>query len=1008
MTINNRVPVKLTFNSGSAMSMIMQHNRSSGFDIDILNTDKPSLARITTLMNGEYPAQSKSQNYTASPWEYVEVRVDWTKKYLNYTVAHNKSRIVNKKSQIPSEPLPLVFRHYSTGDSNFMQGPPTQRSEANVAWVRAFFNSSLSTKAIQKEFDARCLAETKCNVDDMTLRGSSTYSPQALVPYKEPPANAGWRLPAAILCGSATALGVLTLINVFFKRKPWKTMFNGEKRYEPAILDLGEGLTSPYVQQPLPGVVGSRPSVASHGGPKSDVNDKATMVSEQEDTVGDIDISVRRRSILRGNRNESIPASNISTKSAKNPRTSADVRRSGLFHSDFSFGSPRAREHSIPEITSYDFADTAGLDAPTPRTRQMSLFAQSRALSAAESMDPDYADELPPRDIRERQSSVFQSVVHSIVRMASVAPTVAEVPEEPLTNEHLGEENNIDIREWNTQPRHEIPTVDPPFNALQGQRRPTIAEAVPIPSIDLPLPAAKAKEQRVNYLAGLVAFACLGVTATHFCLTFVPYAGGLNEGVHYKSEVIARWFATPYIMDPIWLGPLFVTSCRFLVGGFFKKGDLKEIAIKTLLRAPRMLIPAIIVAMLEYFFLEEGLLQWLQYLPSVSWSSWPYIIDYNNFGQFISDVLELAYLIPNAAPQIVEHYCVGVLWTVPVQLQFSYTALLAAVIIRDIRNTYKRFIVYAIAIVTNWYALNWGACFWAGVLLADLQVNFQVSKKLQRTPWVWYPLAILLWAIALAMPTMSMLEDRLGIPMLTPEHNIHPEPQSGEPFGRTSLAGYPKYFEPRLNTLVFASAIQFLLETSTWFQAFFSLRFWQPIFPHAYTIYLTHGFIWWTLGSFIVVKLGSMALPYWSVLLINAVCCYSCLALVVYALSPLTEMANAAACRNIQRWATVAPVPTRATLSPFPHDLFLGRNPGGEDKADDDEEAAIPKRSSIPASASDFEDRDAKDTKDGKEPRDKRRSTLFTVEEVDSSATSTNERPGSSGASSSSVRSNAS
>ncbi|KAL1296791.1 hypothetical protein AAFC00_000252 [Neodothiora populina] len=960
------------YSRGSAMSMIMQHNRSSGFDIDVLNMDESSLARVTTLKNGEFPSAKLSVNYTADPWGFIEVQVDWSKRYLNYTVAHNKSRVVRSKSSIPSEPLPLIFRHYSTGDSNFMQGPPVQRAEANVAWVRAFFNSSLTTESNQEEFDERCRTETKCNVDDTELRGATPYSPQALVPWKQPPPDHGWGLVAAIICGSATALGVLTLVNVFFRRKPWKTMFNGEKRYEPAVLDLGQHLTSTYIQKPLKmSETIEDPPVLHSDDPKAPVI-ALSKEDESMDQIGDLDAGVRRRSIFRGSRHNSVPhppdQSSHSSFPAKSPKTSFDVRETGLFQSNFSFGGEKA----VPEVTTYDFASSS---ANIPRQRQMSLFAQSRMFSTAQ--DPE-DDDTPIRDVRERQGSVFQSVVHSVTRLASIAPPIAEDPEDVPSNEHLGEEYNIDIKEWNTQAPQDIPTVDPPYNAFFGNRRPTIAEAVPIASINLPLRPAKSKEKRINYLAGLVAFACLGVTATHFCLTFVPYAGGLDQGMHYKSENVARWFATPYIMDPIWLGPLFVTSCRFLAGGFFKNGDLKEIAQRMLLRAPRMLIPAIVVAMLEYFLLEEGLLSSLEWLPSISWSSWPYIVDYNNFAQFMNDTIELAYLIPNAAPRIVEHYCVGVLWTVPVQLQFSYTALLAVVIVRDIKTPYKRFLVYAIAILTNWYAISWGACFWSGVMLADMQITFKVSKRLQAKPMVWYPLAVFLWMLAIAAPTMSMLEDRLKIPTMTGEHYIHPDPLTGHPIGQSPRAGYPRYFEPRLNTLVFATCIQFLLETSTWFQAFFSLGFWQPIFPYAYTVYLIHGFIWWTLGSYMVVQLGMAGLPYWANLLVTAVCCYLCLALATIALSPVTDMANAAACRNIERWATAAPVPTRATLSPFPHDLFFGRRPE-DDKADGDEEAGTRQDSQVDVKVQDQENEGGK----------VRRPTHTTIQEVDSLSSST-------------------
>jgi hypothetical protein len=49
---------------GSALSMMLQLNQSSSMEIDMLNSDNPSNARITTLINGEYPTQNLGLNYT--------------------------------------------------------------------------------------------------------------------------------------------------------------------------------------------------------------------------------------------------------------------------------------------------------------------------------------------------------------------------------------------------------------------------------------------------------------------------------------------------------------------------------------------------------------------------------------------------------------------------------------------------------------------------------------------------------------------------------------------------------------------------------------------------------------------------------------------------------------------------------------------------------------------------------------------------------------------------------
>ena len=108
-------------------------------------------------------------------------------------------------------------------------------------------------------------------------------------------------------------------------------------------------------------------------------------------------------------------------------------------------------------------------------------------------------------------------------------------------------------------------------------------------------------------------------------------------------------------------GPFLITSTRFLVSGYLENGELLEVAHKVVGRSFKLLLPVLAIAMLEYFFMDSGATNWLEYLPSVTWSTWPFTTVPNNFGYFLSKIIELAYLIPNAAPQITFNYCTGVL-----------------------------------------------------------------------------------------------------------------------------------------------------------------------------------------------------------------------------------------------------------------------------------------------------------------------------------------------------------
>ena len=239
------------------------------------------------------------------------------------------------------------------------------------------------------------------------------------------------------------------------------------------------------------------------------------------------------------------------------------------------------------------------------------------------------------------------------------------------------------------------------------------------PAAAIPDNAAKpSPTKRIDYLAGLVAVACLGVTLHHFCQTFWPWITlGYGPSAHYpEAEKWFKIFLGSYLLTQLWIGPFFLTATRFLSTNYLKNGKLDDIAKKELRRAPRLFVPIVIVSLLEYFLISMGLTASLEWLPSVSWSTWPYVSAQDNFGVFMNNMIELGYLMPNAIPEVVTHYCIGVLWTVPVQLQFTYVVLTAAVLIRDIRNPWKRFGFYTIAIFSGWYA--------------------RVSARCQLTQWI--------------------------------------------------------------------------------------------------------------------------------------------------------------------------------------------------------------------------------------------------------------------------------
>jgi hypothetical protein len=284
------------------MSMMLYYNRTSFIELDMCDMERPDWAKFLTLKDGEFPDPKYQLNYTifadnatvgGDPWTFVETKIDWTEKHVNWTIGGNLTRSVQRSRIDLSEPLPLMFKHWSIGDKYWMAGPPSERNQADVAWVRAFFNSSLTTLAQQQAFDGRCTVADMCSVEDITLRGSTSYPQAALQRYHEPPGSKSWRVAAGITAGAFFAFGCLTLINVLFRRAPWKLLL---KRNRGVKVHIEPELSSPspFVQGLLRGSVNEKPGIPLATNKKTSAAGFSTYSVEQKDQPMDF---TRRRSV---------------------------------------------------------------------------------------------------------------------------------------------------------------------------------------------------------------------------------------------------------------------------------------------------------------------------------------------------------------------------------------------------------------------------------------------------------------------------------------------------------------------------------------------------------------------------------------------------------------------------------------------------------------------------------------------------------------------------------------
>jgi len=355
---------------------------------------------------------------------------------------------------------------------------------------------------------------------------------------------------------------------------------------------------------------------------------------------------------------------------------------------------------------------------------------------------------------------------------------------------------------------------------------------------------------------------------------------------------------------------------------FLKSGNLKGVAEKTVGRTPRLVIPCAAIAALEYFCMQVGALSWLEYLPSVTWSTWPYTSNYVTFGHFISEVIELMYIIPNAVPQITFNYCIGVLWTIPVQLQNSWTSLLAVIIIREIQTPWKRMGYYAFCILVHWYAMSWGSFFWVGLLIAGLDITYKWKTWLYSRPYVYYPFITFIGLLVIGSPSIDLVGQWTTTNFNTLEYGVHPHQRTGHLIRETVDYGYPAYYLPRLTALLFSIGFHLLVELSPLVQNFFSNRLLMWLFLHILTLYLIHGLIFWSLGALICVKLAAHGVPYWANMLVVAVYTYTVIFGCLPFLTPILETLGKSITMNIWRDASEKPARRRKSLYPFSPDML--------------------------------------------------------------------------------------
>ena len=879
-----RSPGKYAGGGGSVLSYAVEFNSSQSISTNLQNTNVPSTASISTLVNGESSdtslffydsiANGSLGHGSLSPWDYTEYRLEWMKDEVRFFIggklAHSVSR--SKEKGLMVVPSPLHLRHWSNGLATGSQGPPTQPTVANVGWMRLFFNSSLMSENDHASFDSRCRTSVACSTSDMTLRGSTPCSEESTKKWKQAANHRSERMAAIWI-----AVACISLTTFLLLRPIWTRI---QERLSAA---KANNMTTQERKESIPLV----PSRAES--PKG----LAIDFTPRDPTI---EPSIVSATLVASNRSSPTAASFTPSSSS----TTIEERES----------SRKFRRRSAYLVGRFPREDEPHFEHRHD-ARQSTL---SEQLSPDVSPTVKGPNPVAPIDQIEIMGSPEEQ-----------EPKVSPIKESAISKNWRISWKGVGWREGGKTGDSTSSTKSPTAPDIGTPGPPKVQPDVSI-SIREAFPSLLEGQQRVEYLAGLLVLSCMLVTAINFNLTYVYGDLVKDKFSHSRSEEVARTTIAPFLLNQIWIGPFFLTSARFLTANYLLTGDLLVVAQKTVTRLFRLMLPVTAMIMLNYFFVECDATKWLEYLPSITWSTWPFIKGYSNFGNFLSEVLELLYLMPNGAPVIAFNYCTRVLWTIPVQLQGSWTALLAIIVARELKTPWKRFGFYAFCIVNHWYALSWGSYFHCGIMLTDLSVTYKWQPYLHRRPLIYFPLLLLCISFAIAGPTMDLLTSRSEIDYAAYEYGIHPNPTSGLPISEAGRAESPVFFIPRLNGLVFAVGLQAAVELSPAIQKVFSFKLLMLIFPHILTIYLLHGFIFWTLGSWLCVFLTVRGLSYWSNILIVALCCYTVLALTTPLVTPVLDCLGKTSTMDIWRQAREEPAPRHPTLHPFPKDLFLSRS----------------------------------------------------------------------------------
>lgn len=858
-----------------------------------------------------------------------------------YTVKENSTNI-------PVVGGPVSISHYSSGNSDQDQKPPQfHQPVVDVLYARLFFNSSLRSR--RDDFDAACAEagyEEVCNTEDQTLRGSTLFSIASMAFVEAPTFSPPRPLWSVILMSVCGGIFVLFLAHSVALRKLGKLEATDNRPSVEQATDPAPQMSAPVSVKDnmTPSSSTSSPSRLSTDAARwedptflataaldwgkdddEDDSDFEKLASDDEGEDQDDPFAIRSRptSVLSFGLCSFIRYTQDGLPEVQYARPKVALTQS--MNSMQAFALPQHLGMTIDEKGSLHSGESnfiPTISSPASRisiSETEDLVAELRHATAAID-DRTKSDPRPPNSIISSPGggSSRQSTMSLSSDLPSTYRSMAITQRHPAMHRRVflsdGEEEapewKTPILEWKVGPadaggQRALPVAAQPAAVAAeaaAERVSWLKRTLKSFFVEESEKATASGAARVEYLDGLRGFACFLVSFHHFMLIF--YYGSRREmtkgdPMHYPG--METWFrrilGTILTNGGLNVGIFFCLAARVIANRYMVRGRLQDLAEATHRRVPRLMVPISTALVMNYFLIEADAFHWVRRLASRTWSPWSYYNDYQNLGVFLNDFFILWFTDPPNVPPQLTTYATGILWTVPIIVQASWTVFTCALIAREMPNAKKRYAFYAVCFIISWYVGRFDYFFIAGVVIADLDNRLQyralaqkgfpvlpeaLRKRLplpKRLSQVRIHGQIFGWIILLCGAVVSWMETIKGtgadIPGL--EHGVHPWWPTAEPKGWAADSNKTLYTDARFFDFLFVIGFFLLCDLCTTFRNFFQLRFWSIFGRNAFALYLLHGVVFWSWGAFLCLKLLVAGVPYWASVLIVFITSYGIL-----------------------------------------------------------------------------------------------------------------------------------